>query len=420
MLRTISAASPRIQRSTYSREVRRFELLGKEQEQVFLTRLVQHRDRWVSSFLVCEGALTALWDDLVRWRRGRLSASSLLAGSTNEAERRTDFEVPLRKLYLLLKRASPRHPTGCLDSRQESQHCTQQVLEAVLLAGLRPGPLSRYQDAAMRSANNDLCERIRKQRSEFTAARRPLIEHNLRLVLSIAGRYSSPLLAQADLIQDGNMGLIRATETYATHFGTRFSTYATLWIHQAIRRGIEMKSRVIRLPTNVIQDLRRTKNTTAGRSVVSDPSTGADHSHRILKLLANPAVARPVVCIDEDDRQDIDLLERQLAEDYEADSDIELAATIKDKRLLTPDEHFLSIELSALVAQGLDELPSRQREILRLRFGLADGDEHTLEEISHGFRVTRERIRQIESAALRRLRVSSIGKILRSLSDPAQ
>ena len=225
-------------------------------------------------------------------------------------------------------------------------------------------------------------------------ARAHLIQANLRLVVSVAKKYGGRGLSFLDLIQEGNIGLMKATDKFDYHRGFKFSTYATWWIRQAFTRAISDQSRTIRLPVHVGETINRVKKT----------------SHRLQQILerepSQVEIARAMAVSDEKVRQVLDVARHpvSLEAPVGSEGDAFLGDFIEDDTMPAPIEHAAQQLLRAQIGDALDKLTDRERKIIVLRYGLDDGRFRTLEEVGRDFGITRERIRQIEAKALRKLR----------------
>ena len=245
--------------------------------------------------------------------------------------------------------------------------------------------------AAKREA--DLRARVRAGDDATTR----FVQSNLRLVVSLARRYRSSGLPMLDLIQEGNLGLLRAVEKFDPRRGFKFSTYASWWIRQAMTRSIANSGRTIRLPVHTGDQVMRMRRA----------STEFERLHG-----RHPSSAELAAEVDLPLRQVEDLLPhlsspRSFSETLGADGDMELGDTVEDASMAAPDEQVLASLLPEAVGAMLASLGEREREVLFLRYGLDRGSPRTLEELAQRFNVTRERIRQIESKALAKLRRAS-------------
>ena len=391
---------------TYLRSVGRFPMFKIEEEHEYVRMLEQGkavlREIVLSSPLAIPRMLS-LGESI---KQGLVKAVDVLR---YPGEWSDSYEADFMRLYSRLKRQVARgdgeRAAATLRETSLSYREIEKMIKKLLFVGKqaeRGLDADRIKLGLDDATMEDIVNRIEKEEASIKIAKDELIKANLRLVVSIAKKYVNRGLTLLDLIQEGNIGLMKAADRYESGKGTKFSTYSTWWIRQRITRAILDQARTIRLPVHLIEESTRISRIYAKfmRERGREPAPEEVADLMGLSVVRVTEILRAI-------QEPVSLETPILSEEKE------LKDVIIDEKSISPFKLLENSEASHRIEQVLSSLTEREEKIIRMRFGIGEGSEHTLEEVGKFFNLTRERIRQIEIKALKKLRHPARSKVLK-------
>ncbi len=391
---------------TYLKNVGKFPMLKIEEEQEYVRRLEEGKTSLKEIALNSPLAIPRVLALGANIKQGMVKAQDVLR---YPGEWRDSYEADFMRLYNRLKRQIARRDvpraTATLHQMSLSSREIEKMIKKLLFIGKQlergisgDGERLGLDDETIR----DMVRRIEAAEDSAKQAKDELVKANLRLVVSIAKKYANRGLTLLDLIQEGNIGLMKSADRYESGKGTKFSTYSTWWIRQRITRAILDQARTIRLPVHLIEESTRISRIYAKFMREKGREPAPEEVARLMGL--------SVVRVNE--------ILRAIQEPVSLETPIlseekELKDVIIDEKSMSPFRILENSEASNSIEQVLSSLSEREEKIIRMRFGIGVGSEHTLEEVGKFFHLTRERIRQIEIKALKKLRHPARSKVLR-------
>jgi RNA polymerase primary sigma factor len=391
---------------TYLKSVGRFPMLKIEEEQEYVRMLEEGKALLKKTALSSPLAIPRVLALGANIKQGLVKAQDILRFPGEWSD---SYESEFMRLYNRLKRQVARRDieraTMTLNAMSLSFREIEKMLKKIVTLGKQAerGNVTELEKLGLdEAALREMVNRIEQEEIKVKLAKDELIKANLRLVVSIAKKYVNRGLTLLDLIQEGNIGLMKAADRYESGKGTKFSTYSTWWIRQRITRAILDQARTIRLPVHLIEEstrisriytkfMREKGREPAPEEVAKIMGLSVVRVNEILRAIQEPVSLETPILSEEKELKDV----------------------IIDEKSVSPFKTMENSEASQRIEEVLSSLTEREEKIIRMRFGIGIGSEHTLEEVGKFFNLTRERIRQIEIKALKKLRHPARSKMLR-------